>query len=76
MEDYFEKGFLLIVADLLSVITISSCLVCKIPQIKTISAMQSAKGGCRRMDVFVTYLNPDAFRSYSPSRNQPNGPAA
>lgn len=50
MEDYFEKGFLLIVADLLSIITISSCLVCKIPQIRTISAMQSAKGECRKIE--------------------------
>lgn len=44
MEDYFEKGILLIIADLLSIITISSCLVCKIPQIKTISGLKSAKG--------------------------------
>lgn len=44
MEDYFEKGFLLVIADILSIITISSCLVCKIPQIKTISALKSAKG--------------------------------
>ena len=44
MEDYFEKGFLLVIADLLSLLTISSCLVCKIPQIKTINALKSAKG--------------------------------
>ena len=44
MEDYFEKGFLLVIADLLSLLTISSCLVCKIPQIKTINALQSTKG--------------------------------
>lgn len=44
MEDYFDKGFLLVIADVLSIITISSCLVCKIPQIKTISALKSAKG--------------------------------
>lgn len=44
MEDYLDKGFALILADLLSIVTIASCLVCKVPQIKTIVNLQSAKG--------------------------------
>lgn len=44
MENYFEKGLLLVIADLLSLVTIASCLVCKIPQIRTIAALESAKG--------------------------------
>lgn len=44
MDDYFEKGFALVLADLLSLITIASCLVCKIPQIRTICNLKSAKG--------------------------------
>lgn len=44
MEDYLERGFALILADFLSIITIASCLVCKVPQIKTIVNLQSAKG--------------------------------
>jgi len=43
-SDYLEKGVILIVADLLSLITVSSCLVIKVPQIKTIKEHRSAKG--------------------------------
>lgn len=44
MADYFDKGFALVLADLLSLITISSCLFIKIPQIRTINQNKSAQG--------------------------------
>ncbi|GAB0089639.1 Solute carrier family 66 member 3 [Sergentomyia squamirostris] len=44
MEDYFDKDFKYIFADFLSVITIASCLVSKVPQIRTIDQLKSARG--------------------------------
>lgn len=44
MNDYLNKGVALIFADFLSLITISSCLVIKVPQIRSIIATNSAKG--------------------------------
>ncbi|XP_059216651.1 solute carrier family 66 member 3 [Stomoxys calcitrans] len=41
---YMDKGLVLIVADILSLITVSSCLVIKVPQINTIRANKSSKG--------------------------------
>lgn len=41
---YLDKGIALIIADLLSLITIASCLVIKVPQIRTIQATKSARG--------------------------------
>ncbi|XP_075161597.1 solute carrier family 66 member 3 [Haematobia irritans] len=41
---YLDKGIVLIVADLLSLITVSSCLVIKVPQINTIRENKSSKG--------------------------------
>lgn len=42
--EYLEKGPLLIIADIFSIVTILSCLVVKVPQIKIIKENQSAKG--------------------------------
>lgn len=44
LSSYLEKGIVLIVADILSVITVSSCLVIKVPQIKTIRRNKSSYG--------------------------------
>uniref|UniRef100_A0A1A9WLJ0 Solute carrier family 66 member 3 n=1 Tax=Glossina brevipalpis TaxID=37001 RepID=A0A1A9WLJ0_9MUSC len=44
ISDYLDKGLVLIVADLLSLITVSSCLVLKLPQINTIRTNKSSKG--------------------------------
>lgn len=46
MDDYSEKKYYFIVADILSMITISSCFVIKIPQIRKIQQIKSAKGEC------------------------------
>lgn len=42
--DYFDKGPLLIIADIFSIVTILSCLVVKVPQIKIIRENESATG--------------------------------
>uniref|UniRef100_A0A1L8DTV7 Solute carrier family 66 member 3 n=1 Tax=Nyssomyia neivai TaxID=330878 RepID=A0A1L8DTV7_9DIPT len=42
--DYLEKDLKYIIADVLSIITIASCLVSKVPQIRTIQQLQSARG--------------------------------
>lgn len=39
-----ERGFLYVLADLLSIVTIASCLISKVPQIRTVQQLQSAKG--------------------------------
>lgn len=39
-----ERGILYIIADLLSLITIASCLVSKVPQIQTVHQLKSATG--------------------------------
>ncbi|KAH8398341.1 hypothetical protein KR215_008649 [Drosophila sulfurigaster] len=44
VSQYLEKGIVLIIADLLSLITVSSCLVIKVPQINTIRENKSSKG--------------------------------
>ncbi|BFF97399.1 solute carrier family 66 member 3 [Drosophila madeirensis] len=44
VSEYLDKGLVLVVADLLSLITVSSCLVIKVPQINTIRENQSSKG--------------------------------
>ncbi|KAL5291229.1 PQLC3 family protein [Megaselia abdita] len=44
MLDYFDKGAVLVIADLFSLITVSSCLVLKVPQINTIRSNKSSKG--------------------------------
>lgn len=44
MLDYLEKDLKYIIADILSIITIASCLVSKVPQIRTIEQLQSARG--------------------------------
>ncbi|KAL7732012.1 hypothetical protein ACLKA6_015776 [Drosophila palustris] len=44
VSHYLEKGVVLIIADLLSLITVSSCLVIKVPQINTIRENKSSKG--------------------------------
>ncbi|XP_067613699.1 solute carrier family 66 member 3 isoform X4 [Eurosta solidaginis] len=44
ISNYFEKGLVLIIADLLSLITVSSCLVIKVPQINTLRANKSSQG--------------------------------
>ncbi|KAH8286956.1 hypothetical protein KR018_012290 [Drosophila ironensis] len=44
VSEYLERGIVLVIADLLSLITVSSCLVIKVPQINTIRANQSSKG--------------------------------
>ncbi|XP_039964727.1 solute carrier family 66 member 3 [Bactrocera neohumeralis] len=44
ISNYFEKGIVLVIADLLSLITVSSCLVIKVPQINTIRANKSSEG--------------------------------
>lgn len=44
VSHYLEKGIVLIIADLLSLITVSSCLVIKVPQISTIRENKSSKG--------------------------------
>lgn len=42
--DYVKKGLLLVIADILSLITIVLCLVQKLPQIKNIYGYRSARG--------------------------------
>lgn len=42
--EYMDKGLVLIIADFLSLITVSSCLFIKIPQINTIRENKSSKG--------------------------------
>lgn len=42
--EYMDKGIVLIVADILSLITVSSCLFIKIPQINTIRQNKSSQG--------------------------------
>ncbi|KAH8368862.1 PQ-loop repeat-containing protein 3 [Drosophila serrata] len=44
LSEYLERGLVLVIADLLSLITVSSCLVIKVPQINTIRANESSKG--------------------------------
>uniref|UniRef100_A0A6B2EED3 Solute carrier family 66 member 3 n=1 Tax=Phlebotomus kandelakii TaxID=1109342 RepID=A0A6B2EED3_9DIPT len=44
MMDYLEKDLKYIIADILSLITIASCLVSKVPQIRTIEQLKSARG--------------------------------
>lgn len=44
VSDYLERGLVLVIADLLSLITVSSCLVIKVPQINTIRENESSKG--------------------------------
>ncbi|ALC44014.1 CG1265 [Drosophila busckii] len=44
VSQYFAKGIVLVIADLLSLITVSSCLVIKVPQINTIRESKSTKG--------------------------------
>ncbi|XP_055688165.1 solute carrier family 66 member 3 [Lutzomyia longipalpis] len=44
MMDYLEKDLKYIIADILSIITIASCLVSKVPQIRTIEQLKSARG--------------------------------
>ncbi|XP_050097717.1 solute carrier family 66 member 3 [Anopheles aquasalis] len=39
-----ERGFLYVLADLLSIVTIASCLISKVPQIQTVRRLQSATG--------------------------------
>lgn len=42
--EYLEQGIIYIISDILSIITILSCLVIKVPQIKIIQERKSAKG--------------------------------
>lgn len=39
-----DRGILYIIADLLSIITIASCLISKVPQIQTVHRLRSATG--------------------------------
>lgn len=39
-----DRGILYVIADLLSLITIASCLVSKVPQIQTVQQLKSATG--------------------------------
>lgn len=39
-----DRGILYITADLLSIITIASCLISKVPQIRTVQTLRSATG--------------------------------
>lgn len=39
-----DRGILYIIADLLSIITIASCLISKVPQIRTVQTLRSATG--------------------------------
>ncbi|XP_055531519.1 solute carrier family 66 member 3 [Wyeomyia smithii] len=39
-----DRGILYVIADLLSLITIASCLFCKVPQIQTVQKLRSATG--------------------------------
>lgn len=39
-----DRGILYLIADFLSLITIASCLVCKVPQIQTVRKQHSAAG--------------------------------
>ncbi|XP_073839527.1 solute carrier family 66 member 3 [Musca autumnalis] len=41
---YMDRGIVLVIADLLSLITVSSCLFIKVPQINTIRENKSSKG--------------------------------
>lgn len=53
--DYLEKGPLLIIADIFSLVTILSCLVVKVPQIKIIKENNSATG--KNCLIFTHFLN-------------------
>lgn len=42
--DLLTRGLLMVISDFFSIITIALCLVAKVPQIKTLFAIKSAKG--------------------------------
>lgn len=42
--DYIKKGFLFIIADILSIITVVLCMIQKLPQIRDVHVYKSAKG--------------------------------
>lgn len=44
---YIKKGFMLVVADVLSIITIVLCLVQKLPQIRDLYGYKSARGNLK-----------------------------
>lgn len=55
--DYIKKGIVLIVADILSLVTIGLCLVAKVPQIKTLYSIRSARGII--LYYSIIYLHPN-----------------
>uniref|UniRef100_U5EXY8 Solute carrier family 66 member 3 n=1 Tax=Corethrella appendiculata TaxID=1370023 RepID=U5EXY8_9DIPT len=69
-----ERGILFIIGDLLSLITIASCLVSKVPQIRTIQQLQSSQGislnglllevSSYTVTMLYNYTNRYAFLSY------------
>lgn len=54
VSHYLDKGIVLIIADLLSLITVSSCLVIKVPQINTIRENKSSKGEWKKRPHMLT----------------------
>lgn len=42
--EYIKKGFLLVFADILSLITVALCLIQKLPQIRDLYGYKSARG--------------------------------
>jgi len=56
VSEYMERGLVLVIADLLSLITVSSCLVIKVPQINTIRANESSKGEHRPHKTITTII--------------------
>lgn len=57
VSHYLDKGIVLIIADLLSLITVSSCLVIKVPQINTIRENKSSKGETTPTQLLRPHIN-------------------
>lgn len=75
--DLLTRGLLMVISDFLSLITILMCLVAKLPQIRTIYAMKSARGKRRTHSLSLnsnaSLIN--AFYLFPPeTRHQPGRP--
>lgn len=53
---YLDRGIIYIISDILSLITISSCLVLKVPQIKIIQETKSAAGMYNYIILFILFV--------------------
>lgn len=56
-QEYLSKGFILLIADILSLLTIASCVFIKIPQIKIILQSKSSHGQVFLLKYLFKYNN-------------------